>query len=167
MSREQKHLNPFTIDICKSIASIETKIMLIYSKDDSIVSYEHSKEISQHCRRSPIELEIAEDHNKPRKTDTYIRALHFIQNSIEYFESRVKRSKSRGRGISVSSKENAPNYHNNSAIRRSICNSTNSEKMSILNETKNKVNTNLVHIGTFNSSFRQYSPKNFLTNTGS
>ena len=35
-------------------------------KNDTIVNYRHSKDIGKNCRRNPIELEIDEDHNKPR-----------------------------------------------------------------------------------------------------
>jgi hypothetical protein len=41
--------------------------MLIYSKEDSIVSFSHSKEIGKHCQKNAVEIEIEEDHNKPRK----------------------------------------------------------------------------------------------------
>ena len=159
-------MNPFSIDICKSIASIEAKIMLIYSKDDSIVSCSHSMEIGKHCRKNPIELEIKEDHNKPRSAETYIKALYFIQNSIQYFDSRVKRSRSRGRGISVSSKENTPQFQNGSTVRRSLCSSNNSDKLSILNDSKSKkYSPNLGHVGAFNSTYKNFSPSSYTDPT--
>ena len=54
MEKWHTSVNPYRIDICKAIANTTARIMLIYSKDDSIVNYGHSKEIGKHCRRNPI-----------------------------------------------------------------------------------------------------------------
>lgn len=45
--------------------------MLIYCKNDTVVNFLHSKEISKYCPKNTVELEIGEDHNKPRKKETY------------------------------------------------------------------------------------------------
>ena len=62
-------MNPFKVDASVAVSSIDTKFIMIYSKNDRIVSYEHSKELAQKCKKNPVEIEIVEDHNKPRKKD--------------------------------------------------------------------------------------------------
>ena len=42
-----------------------------------------------------------------------------------------------------------------------MCNSNNSDKMSILNEVRNGRNGNCVNIGIFDATYKQFSPKNY------
>lgn len=100
-------MNPFDMDIMGAVSLLEIRILLIYSKNDSLVSWKHSKEIGRSCKKDAVEIEIEEDHNKPRKRETFGRVLKFIVQSMDMFESRARRSASKGRGISVSSKENS------------------------------------------------------------
>jgi len=62
----QHPINPFEINIIEKLKKIDVKILLVYSKNDSVVSYTHSLELSKECRRTPIEVEIQEDHNMQR-----------------------------------------------------------------------------------------------------
>lgn len=62
----QHPINPFEINIVEKLKKIDCKILLVYSKNDSVVSYTHSLELSKECRRTPIEVEIQEDHNMQR-----------------------------------------------------------------------------------------------------
>lgn len=43
MKRSHPEINPFEMNICKAVSLLETKIMLIYSKKDTLVSWNHSK----------------------------------------------------------------------------------------------------------------------------
>ena len=117
------NLNPFKIDVCEAASKIETKIIMIYSKNDKIVSYQHSKEISKKCRKDPIEIEIEEDHNKARKKETYLKVQKFIEDSIKEYDRKIRRSRSRSRGISVTSKDSK-----DAKYRKSICSSVLTDK---------------------------------------
>lgn len=102
--REQHPVDPFTLDICNSIQRIDCPLLLIYSKNDSVVSYLHSKELVKHSRRNPVEIEIQEDHNMQRSKSTHLRVLQFIVDA-HYNQERRAASRNKGRGISVASKE--------------------------------------------------------------
>lgn len=166
MKKQYRNLNPFQLDITGAAAKIDTRVMLIYSKEDSIVSFSHSKEIGKHCQKNAVEIEIEEDHNKPRKKQTYLLALKFINQAIELTESKARRrSMSKGRGISVSSKQNCSNPNNTtSKIRTSITSIS-------IDKSKSSVNhhhvQNLISVGSFASnSSRQLSQKsNIISNT--
>lgn len=97
---------------------------MIYSKNDKIVSYEHSKELAQKCKKNPVEIEIVEDHNKPRKKDTYLKVKSFIEDCMRDHDRKTRRSRSRSRGISVTSKGST----RDTKCRKSICSSILTDK---------------------------------------
>lgn len=117
-------MNPFKVDASVAVSSIDTKFIMIYSKNDRIVSYEHSKELAQKCKKNPVEIEIAEDHNKPRKKDTYLKVKEFMEDCMRDHERKTRRSRSRSRGISVTSKEST----REAKYRKSICSSILTDK---------------------------------------
>jgi pimeloyl-ACP methyl ester carboxylesterase len=52
----QHSIDPFQMDILKSLQKIDCKILLLYSKNDSVVSHSHALEIAKHCRRTPVQI---------------------------------------------------------------------------------------------------------------
>lgn len=57
---------------------IDSPMLLIYSPNDSIVSWEHSKHIISLCKKNPVEIIINEDHNMQRSKSTLHKTLMFI-----------------------------------------------------------------------------------------
>lgn len=98
-------VNPFEIDVCQHIQKIDTRILIVYSKNDTVVQHSHSIALSKLCKKNPLEVEIKEDHNMERSRSTHKKILVFIDQCIDEQERRVRMSQSKNRGISVTSKD--------------------------------------------------------------
>jgi len=118
-------VNPFQMDILSRIEKIDSRLLIIYSKNDSVVNCSHSRELAKHCRRNPTEVEIREDHNMQRGKSTLLKVLKFITDSQEENRRKAMFSRNKNRGISVSCRESREREHSvrsNSKIKLSICN---------------------------------------------
>jgi esterase/lipase len=51
--KEHMPVNPFTIDLEHALSKIDTRMLLIYSLNDSVVHCSHAQDIVRHCRRNP------------------------------------------------------------------------------------------------------------------
>jgi pimeloyl-ACP methyl ester carboxylesterase len=114
----QHSIDPFQIDILQSLRKIDAKVLLLYSKNDSVVSHCHALELAKHCRRTPVQIEIEEDHNMQRSRETHTQILHFIDRCLN--DCTRKTLVSRSKGISVASKGKDPSIRTNSKVKLTI-----------------------------------------------
>lgn len=100
---ENYSLNPFSVSILDRIKEVDCPLLFVYSKNDDIVGHEHSMKLIAQCQRKPEQLEIQEDHNTIRTSETIEKVLEFLEKSLMYPGRRTTRDRSRG--ISLCSRE--------------------------------------------------------------
>jgi len=93
------------VSIADPIKQVECPLLFVYSKNDKIVSHEHSLKLIRECVKKPEQLEIQEDHNTIRDSDTVEKILEFLEKNLMYPNRRTERNRSRG--ISLCSREDS------------------------------------------------------------